>query len=122
MNDEPKTIEAIYGPYAGQRLLMQAADADQAIADGWARDPFAKPSDEPAKELSGEDVSKIQEKAEKAARKLRGEEPKEESEEKSKDKPEAARPEPKTERKVLDPEPAPKAGYQTREVPPAKKR
>jgi hypothetical protein len=77
MADEPVVIEATAGPYAGQRLTVPAADAKQAIADGWARDPFA-PAEEPkeVKEVTDEDRAKVAEAAEKAARKLRGEETK----------------------------------------------
>jgi hypothetical protein len=78
MADEPVVIEATAGPYAGQRLTVPAADAKQAIADGWARDPFA-PAEEPkepkeVKEVTDEDRARVAEAAEKAARKLRGEE------------------------------------------------
>lgn len=73
MPDETKMIEATAGPYAGQRLTVSKADADEAIADGWARDPFAPPSDKPAKELTGEEHQAMIAKAEKSARKIRGE-------------------------------------------------
>lgn len=80
MNDkksesETKRIEALYGPYAGSQIDIPTADADQAIADGWARDPFAppaEPSDEPV-EYDREAHEKAIEAAEKAARKFRGE-------------------------------------------------
>jgi hypothetical protein len=32
-------VEAIMGPYRGQRLTMPAADGDAAISAHWARDP-----------------------------------------------------------------------------------
>jgi hypothetical protein len=35
-----KIVEVLIGPYRGQRLKMPAAEADQATADHWARDPF----------------------------------------------------------------------------------
>jgi hypothetical protein len=73
MADEPVLIDVLAGPYAGARLTVTAAEAKQAIADGWARDPFAE-SEEPMKELTDEQRLKIAEAAEKAARKLRGEE------------------------------------------------
>lgn len=75
MADETKVIEAIAGPYAGQRLTVPAADADAAIKDGWARDPFAPvdPDAEPP-ELDQEAHDKMLTAAQKAARKLRGEE------------------------------------------------
>ena len=39
MTEETKVIEAICGPYRGQRLTVSAADFDRAIAERWARDP-----------------------------------------------------------------------------------
>src|SRR5262245_52536878 len=77
MADETKEIEGTVGPYAGQRLTLPAADADAAIADGWARDPFAPldPNAEPPKLLTDEERQKVLEAANKAASKLRGEEP-----------------------------------------------
>lgn len=70
---EPKRIEALYGPFAGQQIDLPAADADQAISDGWARDPFARPSDKPVDPLTQEKLDAAIVAAEKAARKLRGE-------------------------------------------------
>ena len=72
MADEPVVIEATAGPYAGQRLTVPAADAKQAIADGWARDPFATEPEEP-KDMTDDDRAKVAEAADKAAKKLRGE-------------------------------------------------
>jgi hypothetical protein len=72
MSDESRQIEATLGPYRGQRLTVPTADADRAIADGWATDPFAPPV-EPKEQTEEERASAI-EAAEKAARKLRGEE------------------------------------------------
>jgi hypothetical protein len=43
MADEPVTIEATVGPYAGQRLTVAASEATKAIAEGWAKDPFVDP-------------------------------------------------------------------------------
>lgn len=71
--DETKQVEATAGPYAGQRLTMPVDEAEQAITDGWARDPFAPPTDEPPKEQTDEERADVVKKAEKAARKLRGE-------------------------------------------------
>ena len=72
--NETKRVEALYGPYAGTQIDIPAADADAAIADGWARDPFATP-DPKAKpvEWTQEAHDKAMVAAEKAARKLRGE-------------------------------------------------
>jgi hypothetical protein len=41
--NELKRIEATHGRYRGSVLDVPAAEADQAIADGWARDPHAVP-------------------------------------------------------------------------------
>lgn len=68
---EEKMIEATAGPYAGQRISIPAGDADQAITDGWARDPFATP--DPKAKPKEWDMEKVGAAAEKAARKLRGE-------------------------------------------------
>lgn len=75
MTDEPTTVQVTAGPYAGQRLTMPAADAAAAIADKWAVDPHAPPpkEGEEAKPMSDEEISQVKAKAEKAARKLRGE-------------------------------------------------
>jgi hypothetical protein len=72
MTDEPVVIEATAGPYAGQRLTVAAAEAKKAIADGWAKDPFAEPAE--AKELTDEERFKVLEAANKGASRLRGEE------------------------------------------------
>lgn len=79
-DDDDSTIEATHGPYKGQRLTMKKADADKAIADGWAKDPFKLPDEKQDKperdETSDEDKAdkhaKATEAAEKAANKLRG--------------------------------------------------
>jgi hypothetical protein len=81
--DEPAVVQAIAGPYAGQRLTMSKADADAAVADKWAVDPSAPPPKEgeakEAKPLTDDERAEIKAKAEKAARKLRGEPEPEES-------------------------------------------
>lgn len=75
---EPRMIEPIAGPYRGQRIMVESGMADQAIADGWAVDPFGPPptDEELAKraDMSDEERIKINVAADKAARKLRGEE------------------------------------------------
>lgn len=95
-SDEPAAVQAVVGPYAGQRLTMSRADADAAIADKWAVDAFAPPRSKEeeekevkeAKLLTEEQRALIKAAAEKAARKLRGEpEPDEPAKE-------AAKPEP----------------------------
>jgi hypothetical protein len=96
MPEEPAAIQVTAGPYAGQRLTMSKADADAAIAEKWAVDPFALPptkeeeekQTKEAKPMTEEERLEIRAKAEKAARKLRGEpEPEEPAKE-------AAKPEP----------------------------
>lgn len=85
MTDDTETtmVEATAGPYAGKRLSMSKADAAAAIADGWAFDPFKTMTDEEreaaakkASELTEEQRAAIEDKAEAAARKLRGEDDK----------------------------------------------
>lgn len=55
MTDETREVEAILGPYRGQRLTMTTADADTAINDHWARDPFSE--DPPHDPLTEEERS-----------------------------------------------------------------
>jgi hypothetical protein len=85
--DEPAVVHVVAGPYAGQRLTMPKADADAAIADKWATDPNAPPPKEGEKEakpMTEEEHAEVKAKAEKAARKLRGEpEPDAKSEDKA---------------------------------------
>lgn len=75
MADETKRIQVTLGPYRGQQLDVPAEDADQAIADGWATDPFAPPPQEGEEPIAMTDDDRMAaiEAAEKAARKLRGE-------------------------------------------------
>jgi hypothetical protein len=114
MADEPKTIEATLGPYAGQRLTMSAADADAAIADGWARDPFEQhdPDAQP-KEMTDEERQKALDAAEKAIHKLRGDEEAEGEADKPKEKPKA-KPKPPTEVRDMIPDDNP-GGYTRRD-------
>lgn len=73
---ETKRIEATHGPYAGAQIDVPTADADSAIADGWAFDPYAEvdpnPNAEP-KEITADDNARALAAAETAARKFRGE-------------------------------------------------
>jgi hypothetical protein len=75
---DTKRIQATLGPYRGQNLDVPADVADQAIADGWAVDPFAPPltdeETEKVRAMQSEDkTTKAAEAAEAAAKKLRGE-------------------------------------------------
>jgi hypothetical protein len=108
--DEPAAIQVTVGPYAGQRLTMSAADAATAIAEKWAVDPFTPPPTKEeeekqakeAKPMTEEERAEIKAKAEKAARKLRGEpEPEEPAKE-------AAKPEP-----AKEPQPSPPPRQET---------
>lgn len=76
MPDENKIIEPLVGPYAGQHVTVTAADAESAISEGWARDPYALPDPkaEAPKERTQEEYEKQVAAAEKAARRWRGEE------------------------------------------------
>lgn len=97
MTDETVVVHVTHGSYAGQRLTLSKHDADAAISDGWAIDPFkpVEPDKEP-KQLSEEERAHVLEKAEHAVAKLRGEE-KEKDHEKSM-------------------KPREESGYETREV------
>ena len=71
---ETKRVQATHGEFAGQLLDLPTADAEQAISDGWAVDPFA-PADPDAEpeEFDQDKHDKANVAAAKAARKLRGE-------------------------------------------------
>lgn len=105
-----KRIAVTAGPYAGQNLDVDDDIADGAIADGWATDPFApNDPDAPPVEI---DREKALEAAEKAARKLRGEEEADAPKEKPKAK---ADPVPE----VSDPDKS-YSSYETRSTKPKK--
>lgn len=70
---EEKLIELIFGPYRDQRVSIAADEADKAIAEGWARDPFAPPDEMTKQSLSDKELVEMWELAEKAARRWRGE-------------------------------------------------
>ena len=57
MADETKQIQVLLGPYRDHRLTVSAADADAAINNHWAVDPFhvAAPDEEPHPPLSDEE-------------------------------------------------------------------
>ena len=42
MADETKQVSVIMGPYRGNRLTMPTAEADQAVNDHWAVDPYVE--------------------------------------------------------------------------------
>lgn len=69
---ETKNILAHHGPYAGQVVTVPAAVADQAIADGWAIDPYLIPPAE-TKEQDDAMLTKARAAAHAAAAELRGE-------------------------------------------------
>lgn len=71
MSEELTQIEATAGPYRGQRLTVSKADAEAAIAEGWAIDPFAARPE--GKTMTDEERLDLLAKAEAGARKLRGE-------------------------------------------------
>jgi hypothetical protein len=110
MADETKVIEAIAGPYKGQRLTLPTADADQAIDDGWAKDPFepVDPDAEPP-EFDQEANDAMIVAAEKAARKMRGEEDEDAKGKKAK----AAKDDAAAKDKAMEAD-KPAAGYSTR--------
>jgi len=57
MADEIRQIQVLLGPYRDHRLTVSAADADAAINNHWAVDPFhvAAPDEEPHPPLSDEE-------------------------------------------------------------------
>jgi hypothetical protein len=112
MADETTQIQVTHGPYAGQRLTVSKTDAQAAISEGWAVDAFkpADPNAEPAKELTEDERSKIIEKAEHAAKVLRGEKDQEGDESKKSEAPKRAA----TER---DMKPGEAGEYETRSTP-----
>jgi len=57
MADETRQIQVLLGPYRDHRLTVSAADAETAINDHWAVDPFhvAEPDEEPHPPLSDEE-------------------------------------------------------------------
>lgn len=98
---ETRTIEALVGPFRHSIITIDKADADRAIKDGWARDPF-----NPFVPVADVDSVKALAAAEAAAKKIRGEP------DKAKDKPAPAK-----EEKQAEPKPAPERGmYETRDL------
>lgn len=74
-----KHVEALYGPYAGGIISLEDKDADKAIEDGWARDPYDPKNAAPvdlSERTQTVDTEKATKAAEEYAAKLRGEEPK----------------------------------------------
>jgi hypothetical protein len=57
MADETRQIQVLLGPYRDHRLTVSSADADAAINNHWAVDPFhvAAPDEEPHPPLSDEE-------------------------------------------------------------------
>jgi hypothetical protein len=58
MVDETRQIQVLFGPYRDHRLTVSSADADAAISNHWAVDPFAAPAapdEEPHPPLTDEE-------------------------------------------------------------------
>jgi len=57
MADETRQIQVLLGPYRDHRLTVSSADADAAISNHWAVDPFhiADPDEEPHPPLTEEE-------------------------------------------------------------------
>jgi hypothetical protein len=66
-----KLMQVLYGPYRDQRVHMPDADADQAIADGWAIDPHAPAIEPPFDVTVPEYADRVYEAAHAGAAKLR---------------------------------------------------
>jgi hypothetical protein len=71
---DTKRIRPIWGEFADQNIDLPVADADQAIADGWAFDPYAETPREPVPILTDGERQMMEEHSKKAIAKLRGEE------------------------------------------------
>lgn len=69
-----KRIRPIWGEFADQNIDLPVADADQAIADGWAFDPYDETPREPVPILTDGERAAMEEHSKKAIAKLRGEE------------------------------------------------
>ena len=55
MADETRQIQVLLGPYRDHRLTVSSADAESAINNHWAVDPFAAPDDHPHPPLTEEE-------------------------------------------------------------------
>ena len=73
MADETKRIRPIWGEFADQDIDLPAADADLAISDGWAFDPYAETPREPPPLLTDEERLQMEELSAIAIAKARGE-------------------------------------------------
>lgn len=70
---DTKLIRPIWGEFADQNIELPVADADQAIADGWAFDPHDEAPREPVPILTDGERAAMEEHSKKAIAKLRGE-------------------------------------------------
>ena len=113
--DATKQIEAIIGPYRGQRLSVTAADFDAAIAAHWAIDPFAEREDpdDPHPPLTEAERTAALEAANTWAQAQTGDVPEPPIE--------PPPPEGGATRRSMTPDESP-GGYQTRQAPPAPRR
>ena len=73
MAAETKRIRPIWGEFRDQNIDLPIADADQAIADGWAVDPYAETPRELPPLLTDEERLQMEEKSAIAIAKARGE-------------------------------------------------
>jgi hypothetical protein len=71
---DTKRIRPVWGEFADQDIDLPEADADQAIADGWAFDPYAETPRELPPILTDGERAAMEELSKKAIAKLRGEE------------------------------------------------
>lgn len=67
-----RLMEGLYGPYRNQRIAMPDEDADQAVADGWAFNPFLPRPDPPYDLTVQANADLVFEAARAGAAKLRG--------------------------------------------------
>lgn len=66
-----KLVLHTHGPLTGSLVTMPEADADQAISEGWAQDPYVRPDQDPG--YTQEESEQVNEKAAIGVAKLRGE-------------------------------------------------
>ena len=69
----PKIVRPIWGEFKDQNIYLDDLDADQAITDGWAFDPYSEASREPVPILTDGERALMEEHSKKAIAKLRGE-------------------------------------------------
>jgi len=70
--EDARQVEILHGPLAGMLVTIGGKTADEGVKDGWARNPNDPPPDHP-REFTEKEFDDMLAKANKAARRLRGE-------------------------------------------------